>query len=39
MFKVIGKIFNFLLALALGYAICYFGWLPIIVDWFKNFIK
>ena len=38
MFKIIGKIVSFIATLALGYAICYFRWLLIIVDWFKNLI-
>lgn len=38
MFKIIGKIVRFIATLALGYAICYFGWLSIIVDWFKTLI-
>ncbi len=39
MFKIIGKISVFLAILALGYAICYYGWLPNIINWCKSLIK
>jgi hypothetical protein len=39
MYKFIGKVFNIAATLALGYTICYFDWLPGIIDWVKNIIQ
>lgn len=34
--KIIGRILTAVIFLTIGYGICYFGWLPQIIDFFKG---
>ncbi len=38
MFKVLRFIIEFVATLALGYCMCYFGWLQTIINWVQGLI-
>jgi len=38
MFKFLGILFGIILVGALGYAMCYFGWISMFIDWAKGLI-
>ena len=39
MLKIIGKLIGLIINIAVGYAICYFGWLPTIINWVKGLLS